>query len=289
MEVVGFTIVRNAVRYDYPVVESIQSLLPIVSKMVVAVGNCDDGTRELIQNIDSDKLQIIDTVWDESKRQGGTILAEQTNLALGHCEGDWAAYLQADEVLHENDLDRIESAMRRNQNKTYLDGLSFRYHHFRADYSIRDPLPYRHQVRVIRPNGAVQSYGDACGFRVNGRKLRTAPTRAWVYHYGYVKPPENMAAKFDYFASLYDGRQVIPGEENIGEFIWDLRTCEPFSGSHPAVMHDRIAHRDWAVPENLHLVPRWRNPSFYGGLLQKNTRTIRRWTSKAQGLLKKSA
>ena len=289
MEVVGFTIVRNAVRYDYPVVESIQSLLPIVDKMIVAVGNCDDGTREVIANIGSNKIQIIDTVWDESKRQGGTILADQTNLALDLCSGDWAAYLQADEVLHENDLDQIESTMRRNQRKAHIDGLSFRYHHFRADYGIRDPLPYRNQVRIIRPNGAIRSYGDACGFRINGQKLRTAPTRAWVYHYGYVKPPENMAAKFDYFASLYDGRQVTPGEEQIREFVWDLRTCEPFTGSHPAVMNDRIANRDWDLPPNLNLMPRWRNPSFYSGLLQKNTRAIRRWKTKAQGLLKKSA
>ena len=289
MEVVGFTIVRNAMRYDYPAAESICSLLPLVSKMVVAVGQCDDGTRELVTSIQSDKIQIVDTVWDEAQRQGGTVLAQQTNLALSHCEGDWAAYLQADEVLHENDLDRIESSMRRNQGKKHIEGLSFRYHHFRADYSIRDPLPYRNQVRIIRPDQEIQSYGDACGFRKHGRKLRTASTGAWVYHYGYVKPPENMAAKFDYFASLYDGRKVIPGEEQGIDFEWDLRTCEPFPGSHPAVMEERISKRDWDVPQDLRLLPRWRNPMFYSGLLHKNTRAIRRWKTKAQSIFRKSA
>lgn len=289
MKSVGFTIVRNAVRYDYPIVESIKSLIPLVDEMLVAVGQCDDGTRELVQAIDSDKLRIVDTVWDDSQRQGGTVLAEQTNAALDLCEGDWAVYLQADEVLHENDLDRIESTMQRCCHRKQIDGLRFRYHHFRADYSIRDPLPYRHQVRVVRPGSPIRSFGDACGFRKDGRKLRTASTGAWVYHYGYVKPPADMARKTEYFSSLYDGRTVMPGEENPDAiFEWDLATCEPFTASHPAVMNQRIAGKDWVVPD-FQLRPRWRNPRFYNGLIQKNSRTIRRWTTQARSMFRKAA
>ena len=35
MKVVGFTFIRNALTYDYPVLESIQSLLPLCDEMVV--------------------------------------------------------------------------------------------------------------------------------------------------------------------------------------------------------------------------------------------------------------
>ncbi|MEZ6135489.1 MAG: hypothetical protein R3C53_11325 [Pirellulaceae bacterium] len=280
MYVSGFTIARNAIHYDYPVVESIQSILPIVDEMVVAVGNSHDATRELIASINSNKIRIIDTIWDDSLRSGGTILAQQTNVALDACRGDWSFYLQADEVIHENDLDRISSRMLKHRTRKSVEGLSFRYHHFRADYTIRDPLPYRKQIRIVRPGIGVRSVGDACGFGLNGRKLSAVASGAWVYHYGYVKPPKHMAAKMDYFLSLYDGRQVVPGDELAADdFAWNLSTCEPFTASHPTVMNERIARKDWATPR-VALISRWRNPAFWQGLTHKNTRTLRRWLAK---------
>ena len=103
MFVSGFTIVRNAILFDYPITESILSLLPLVDELVVAVGQSRDATRQVVASIGSPKLRIVDTVWDESARLGGTVLAQQTNLALDECKGDWCFYLQADEVIHERD------------------------------------------------------------------------------------------------------------------------------------------------------------------------------------------
>jgi len=37
MKISGFTIIRNAVMNDYPVLEAIQSILPVVDEMVVLV------------------------------------------------------------------------------------------------------------------------------------------------------------------------------------------------------------------------------------------------------------
>ncbi len=277
MFVSGFTIVRNAIRYDYPVVESIRSLLPLVDEMVVAVGDSVDGTREKILSIDSSKIRIIDTVWNDALSRGGLILGQQTNLALDACTGDWCFYLQADEVLHERDYPRLRRAMKVNLNRQSIDGLSFRYHHFRADYFIRDPLPYRRQVRIIRRKSGVRSFGDACGFEIDSRKLRSHSTGAWVYHYGYVKPPNRMAAKSNYFLRIYDEIEVASGEGVVvPNYEWDLSTCEPFTGSHPQIMHSRIAAKDWPSP-SVYLTPRWRNHRFWSGLAHKNTRTFRRW------------
>lgn len=289
MLVSGFTIARNAIRYDYPVVESIRSILPLVDEMVVAVGNSCDDTRSLIAGIESPKIRIIDTVWDDELRAGGKVLAQQTNLAMDACQGDWCVYLQADEVIHENDLEKLLRGMRKHYDRRSIEGLSFRYHHFRADYGIRDPLPYRRQTRIVRSGAGVRSVGDACGFAVDGRKLHTASTGAWVYHYGYVKPPKNMAAKMDYFLSLYDGRQVAPGHEvQAEEYAWSLVTCERFHGSHPATMSERIANKNWQTP-NVQLKSRWRNPAFWNGLANKNTRTLRRWLAAVNSGLRRSA
>ncbi|HTE09929.1 MAG TPA: hypothetical protein VK645_03150, partial [Chitinophagaceae bacterium] len=63
MKVTGFSFIRNAVKYQYPVKESILSLLPLVDEYIIAVGNSEDGTRDMIQSISSEKIKIIDTVW----------------------------------------------------------------------------------------------------------------------------------------------------------------------------------------------------------------------------------
>ncbi|HET9868423.1 MAG TPA: hypothetical protein VFQ06_14085, partial [Nitrospira sp.] len=104
MKISGFTFCRNAVKYDYPIVESITSALPLCDEFIVNVGRCGDGTLELIQSIRDPKIKIVESVWDESLRQGGLIYSQQTNIALAHCTGDWAFYIQADEVIHEDDL-----------------------------------------------------------------------------------------------------------------------------------------------------------------------------------------
>ena len=285
MQVSGFSVVRNAIRYDYPFLESLRSLLPLVDELVVAVGDCDDGTVEALADLDSPKLKLIHTTWDPAVRSGGLIISQQTNIALDACQGDWCFYLQADEVLHENDLDRLDRAMRKNIDRKSIDGLSFRYHHFRASYDYRDPLPYRRQTRIIRRTSGARSYGDACGFRIDDKRLRTVRTGAWIYHYGHVKPPRNMSAKMDYFGSLYDGRNIEPGREtSYDTYGWDVRSCERFNGTHPGLMAQRIAAQDWSAPP-CKLIPRWRNQHFYSGLAFKNSRTLRRWANQVGKLL----
>lgn len=105
MFVSGFTFIRNAVRFDYPIVEAIRSILPLCDEVVVAVGRSDDNTRELIEQIGSDKIRILDTVWDDALREGGRVLAEETNKAFAavNPKADWCFYIQGDEVIHERD------------------------------------------------------------------------------------------------------------------------------------------------------------------------------------------
>ena len=110
MKISGFTIVRNAVKFNYPVVASISSILPICDEFIVNVGDSEDGTLELIRSIDSPKIRIIQNQWDMS--QGSEVLSQQTNLALKECRGDWAFYLQSDEVIHEDDLNKLKYWMR---------------------------------------------------------------------------------------------------------------------------------------------------------------------------------
>ena len=157
MKISGFTFCRNAVKYDYPIVESITSALPLCDEFIVNVGRCGDGTLELIQSIRDPKIKIVESVWDESLRQGGLIYSQQTNIALAHCTGDWAFYIQADEVFHEDDLPVLRRSMEQHAGNPNVKGLLFRYLHFIADYWSTNPWFYHKAVRVKLSRAAMLS------------------------------------------------------------------------------------------------------------------------------------
>jgi glycosyltransferase involved in cell wall biosynthesis len=277
MRVSGFTILWNAVRFSYPFEESIRSLLPLVDELHVGVGRSDDGTLERVRAIDSDKIRIFESDWDLSLRAGGKLLSQQTNLALERCEGDWCFYLQADEVLHEEDHDRIRSAMRRYLDRKRVLGLWFRYLHFMGGYDLRNALGYLSSVRIIRNGCGLHSIRDASKFGwSDDRPLRprpfsrTKPTRARIFHYGYVRPPRAMADKSEWSTRMYDEGSLGDARprDELAEWEYDLAACVPYPGTHPAVMEERIASKDWETPP-VEPTPLWRNTAFLRGRLRK--------------------
>ncbi len=174
MKVSGFTIIRNAIKNDYPVVEAITSVLPICDEFVVAVGKSEDATYDLIKNIPSSKIRIIETVWDDTLREGGRTFALETDKAFEATSPDavWCFYIQADEVLHEKYHDTVRDAMIRFKEDKLVDGLLFNYKHFYGsyDYVGESWQWYRREIRVIRNNRNIFSYKDAQGFRKNQTK-----------------------------------------------------------------------------------------------------------------------
>jgi len=98
-------------------------------------------------------------------------------------------------------------------------------------------------VRIIRNFRGIASWSSAQGFRLNGRKLRVRDTDAYIYHYGWVRPPKVMAAKKRYHDSLHHGNGW---EKEYKKEKFDyLKHIDPamlkkYNGSHPKVMEKRI-------------------------------------------------
>ena len=255
MKVAGFTFIRNALLYDYPVVEAIRSILPVCDYFVVAVGNSDDDTAGLVRSIGDPKIHILETEWNDALREGGRVLAEETNKAFDAIppEYDWCFYIQADECVHENDLRAIRAGMERWLNDPETEGLLFNYHHFYGsyDYTGAGRRWYRREVRIIRNNKQIRSYRDAQGFRardeVDTRKLRVRHIPAFIYHYGWVKHPAAQQRKQLNFNRLWHSDEKV--QAMVGDkAVYDYDGSEPlerFEGSHPAVMQARIAAMNW--------------------------------------------
>jgi hypothetical protein len=252
MFVSGFTFVRNAVKFDYPVQEAIRSILPLCDEVVVAVGNSEDGTLELIQRIDSPKIRIIKTVWDDSLREGGRVLAVETDKAFKAIspEADWAFYIQGDECLHEDGIPAIRQAMEKYQEDDRVDGLLFHYRHFYGSYDyVGDSRKwYRKEIRVIKNNFHIRSYRDAQGFRKDdGSKLRVKPVNAYIHHYGWVKHPKDMMAKQQSFHRMWHDDAWVEKNVPQGEqFDYSgIDSLQRFTGTHPDVMQERIQRINW--------------------------------------------
>lgn len=249
MTVSGFTFIRNGVKFDYPFLESIRSFLPVVDELVVAVGDSEDSTRELLLSLSSPKVKIIDTVWDPQLRSGGSILAQQTNVALDHITGDWGFYLQGDEVIHEKEQATIRQACLQALSLNRVEGLLFDYMHFYGGYQWlgNSRRWYRREVRIIRNGIGVRSWGDAQGFRRQGQKLRVMPVDARIYHYGWVKPPKAQQEKQRSFHRLWHSDEKA--ERMVGEEVEysyeDGGRLKRFTGAHPAVMLDRVKNQSW--------------------------------------------
>jgi hypothetical protein len=259
MKITGFTFIRNAIKFEYPVVESIRSILPLCDDFIVAVGNSEDDTFNLIQDIDRKKIRIIGTIWDDSPemKKGGKVLALETNKAFRAVpdDSDWAFYIQADEVIHEKYLDTIYSSMEKWKDNRMVDGLLFRYLHFYGSYDYIGVSPrwYNNEIRVIRNDKSIYSYRDAQGFRKGENlKLGVKPVDACVYHYGWVKEPSAMARKVINANSFYNRKELTEGK--LVNDMYDYSKIDAlslFTETHPGVMKERIERKNWSFTHDI--------------------------------------
>jgi len=253
MKIAGFTIIKNAVVNDFPIVEAIKSILPVVDEMIVLIGDSTDATIALIEAIGDPKIKIHHSVWDKNLRKGGVVLAVETDKAFQYIDAsfDWAFYIQGDEVVHEKYHPAIIEACHKYKTDDAVQGLLFNYKHFFGTYDyVGDSRKwYAHEVRIIRNNKKITAYRDAQGFRIGKTKLPVAAINAAIYHYGWVKSPEQMRKKQKESSVFWhDDTQMekIISSPDYYDFS-GFDSLEKFTDTHPIVMKERIIQKNWAI------------------------------------------
>lgn len=252
MKVAGFTFIKNAVKNDYPIIEAITSILPICDEFIIAHGNSDDDTQALLESINSSKIKIIRTIWDDNLREAGRAFASETEKAFHHIspDVDWAFYIQGDECVHEKYLETIKKEMEISLNDKSINGLLFNYKHFYGsfDYFAHSRRWYRREVRVIRNLKGMQSYIDAQGFRYNNKKINVKHIDAYIYHYGWVKPPKGLTHKVANFSKFYNKDIPLDTAENVTSENFDYGNADNlvrFKETHPKVFQERVNQSNW--------------------------------------------
>jgi len=238
MKVSGFTFLKNGSVLGYPFVESIKSALPICDEFIIALGQCDDDTEEKILAINDPKIRIIHTTWNEKMQDRGYVYGQQKMIAHFNCSGDWALYIEGDEVLHEDELETIRGNMEKFLDDQEVEAFYFDFYHFygRPDQVgvsgyRRAPRIIRNSVRSIAPDGLFFVVLDK---NKKGRYPRAVHAGGNVYHYGHVRNVENMQEKINQVSKYWDHKPApFPGYGDI-----DTAVIRPFNGTHPAIMKD---------------------------------------------------
>jgi len=242
----GFTIVRNAIKLDFPIIPAIRSVLEVCDEVVVNVGKSEDDTRDLVASVRDPRVRILDSVWDFSKKN--EMLSHETLKAMAACRGQWGIYIQADEVLHEDGARILKDKTTEWDADERVEGLLVQYLHFYGGFDLvaTNRRWYRREVRCIRLNRDIRPYQGAQGFRVGAtnRRIRARATDAVMFHYGWARPARAIKEKLEISKTIYPWSRERSAQEQARGYLEWLPLLKPFSGSHPRAalewVHERM-------------------------------------------------
>lgn len=240
MKLSGFTLVRNAVRLDFPVVESIRSILPLCDEVIVNVGRSEDETLDLIRSIADPKIKILETEWDF--RHGASVLRDETARAMAACAHQWGLYIQADEVLHEAGAGSLVETIHQAAIDPRIEGVAVRYRHIFGDPALEavNRHWYRREVRAVRLGPDIRPFRDAQGFRVgpDARRIRALLADSEMFHYGYLRSAAALRGRAGVDRELYPDRSTFAGDP---AHLWWFPGILPFRGTHPEVAREWVS------------------------------------------------
>ena len=245
MKVSAFRFIKNGQLLGYPYIQSIKSVLPIVDEFIINVGFGEDNTLDEIKKINDPKIRIIQSHWNDNMIDRGFVYGQQKMVAQYNCTGDWAFYIEGDEIYHENDLDRIYISMKENLNNPDVEALIFDFYHFYGNGNsyLDSPGWYRAEARIIKnslrtyaPDGLFWLVLDS---NKKGRYPRARHTGAKCYHYGWVRSEHQMNLKSEKVQKYWGGKA-----KKIDYSKMDQSIIKEFKGSHPKII------KDWLPNEN---------------------------------------
>lgn len=237
MTISGFTFIKNGEILGYPFIESIKSILPLVDEFVINVGESEDNTLALIQAIDDPKIRIIESKWNDKMTDRGYVYGQQKMIAQYNCTSDWAFYLEGDEVVHEEDLEKIRQTCEKYVDDSEVEAVTFDYFHFYGNGNsyLDSPAWYRREARIIK--NSVRSYApDGLFWLVLeknkiGRYPNAVHSGAKMYHYGWVRSEEQMNLKSQKVQKYWNKKH-----KNIDYTQIDGTIIKEFTGTHPAIV-----------------------------------------------------
>lgn len=236
MTISGILPLRNGVKLNYPFEIAIRSLQLVCDEVVVLVDpTSEDDSVARVRALSPDVL--VESTWDTSNHNGkmhGEV-AIQTATALAHASGDWVISLQADEVLHEKEVDVVRAGI------TWAETLGItalelvRLYFFGSLTQYRDnwtvPLPRLFKRGCWEPD---PRSGAMYFVPVIGERRPMPRIDAKIYHYSRVGDPQAIARRVRNLDLLYHLPNRVASEANTPPYTFELRKLDTYVIDHQA-------------------------------------------------------
>lgn len=184
----------------------------ISDEIIVLDGYSTDGTYEYLYT--QPDIKIYRDEWNVSG-QNGLEFARITNLGLERCDGNHIFYLQADELLHHNDISKIPDIVEDYQS------MSFKMFHIRYDFKYKLNGGYDRAIRFIKNDKKIYSDYDAYTF--NGDIHPVISTDIPIYHVGYVFVKNILQKMINHSNNFYVGQHPQANRKSLAEkYLNDL-------------------------------------------------------------------
>jgi glycosyltransferase involved in cell wall biosynthesis len=240
-----YTTTYNSIDQEYCIVEGIRSALGFADEVIVVDSHSNDGTVEAIESINDPRIKIYEIDW--LPRIGWAMYKIAKSMAIGRCTKDWCVLMDADEVFHELDYDKIKKVPYSVADN--IIGVKFNTLHFYGDYkhllngskSWKDL--YTNKVYMVR-NGLgihhgnsgmdIDAHVDRYGIPLKQEYLVHLNISA--FHYGHIRSDAAYLKKQNRMHSFYEGKEV----NNTAIDRIDLKNLGTFIGTHPITMKNRV-------------------------------------------------
>lgn len=239
----------NCFHLDYPLEAAIRSALEVVDEVFVNEGNSFDETKDLLVSLQEefgkDVVRFETRNWIHNRNWQQI----ERNYAIKQAACDWILILDADEMIHENDVSTIKTLTE----TPHLNFIDFKVTHFYGlpKYVNTNPSWYSHHVRLGKKNTNYKfrnSPGGSCCDICSGKPLqpvhgRRASDIAYsgiqLWHYGWVRDARVMGIKTKKFNAWYSNDkkyfnghldEKVPFNYKMEKSMHFLRE---FKGTHP--------------------------------------------------------
>ena len=111
----GYTQTRNCIEQNYPWEQSIKSLLGFCDEVVIVDGGSTDGTWERLQEISKidSRVKPFQFIRDWNDKRFALFNGQQKAEARKRCTGDFCWQVDIDEVVHEDDAQKVIDIVRK--------------------------------------------------------------------------------------------------------------------------------------------------------------------------------
>jgi len=257
----GSLFIRNAIQFDYCVIEALNSLCAVCDKVVVVDASSTDGTLDLL--IEAQKslpnLRVIKGAnWECANNLDRLRLLADT--AKNYLDTDWHFMLQGDEVIHESSFKSIRKAI---QNKKWTSYIVRRCNLFGdLNHYLKYDIPQEHKpcsdavIRLATRNW--NAYGDAESLQVDPKYMgHNELDHITIFHYGFVRRDANCIDKTISMQSWFWGPGSTPDQRVVemtgGRYEWEKLKSRDLLAAIP-MSHPKFSAA-WAAERQKEKIP----------------------------------